>query len=136
MIDYHKLATELFNQMAKCPKASFDEPRNFSRGEVGILIYLHSTKNGVTSGTLSECLTVSTGRIATALKSLEKKGFIERHYNDPSDKRKVLVYITEAGRDFVIEGHQKGIKKTEDILRKLGEEDAKEFVRIVKRIMS
>jgi len=136
MIDYHTLAAELFNYMAKCSKASFEEPRNFSRGEIGILIYLHSTKNGVTSGTLSECLSVSTGRIASALKSLEKKEFIERHYNDPDDKRKVLVYITEAGRNFVIEGRQKGIKKTEDILRKLGEDDAKEFVRIVKRIMS
>lgn len=49
------------------------DPQEFSRGEMGILVYLTFKKDGVTSGQLSEALFVSTGRIATALKGLEKR---------------------------------------------------------------
>lgn len=132
---YPELAVELFQCMAKSPKPPMEEPRNFSRGEIGILIYLNFIKDGVSSGELSEYLTVSTGRVATALKSLEKKGFIVRR-PDASDKRRVIVFITDAGRDFVIEGHNKGIAMTEKFLRKLSEEEAKEFVRLVKLIIA
>ena len=132
---YTAFAAELFQCMAKSPKPSLDEPRNFTRGEIGILIYLHFVRDGASAGELSEYLSVSTGRIATALKGLEKKGFIIRR-RDTTDKRRVIVCITDPGRKFVIEGHNKGIEMTEKYLRKLSEEEAEEFVRLVKLIIA
>ncbi|MFJ8261981.1 MarR family winged helix-turn-helix transcriptional regulator [Rummeliibacillus sp. NPDC094406] len=120
--------------MARCPKIPMQEPQEFTRGEMGILVYLQFKSDGVTSGDLSESLSVSTGRVATALKGLEKKGFIIRR-TDLSDKRRVNVLITEAGRKLVLEKHQLGIERMVKALQKLDEEEAIEFVRLVKKII-
>lgn len=71
-MDYRAAAVELFECIVQSRKPALEEGGHFSRGEMGILIAL-SQQDGVTSGYLSEFLSVSTGRIATALKSLEKK---------------------------------------------------------------
>ncbi|MDP4096272.1 winged helix DNA-binding protein [Paenibacillus sp. P96] len=135
-MDYKALATELFDYVTQARKPPFDERgQHFSRGEMGILICLNFNKTGVTSGELSEYLSVSTGRIATALKSLEKKGLVVRR-TDITDKRKVIVFITDSGKQFLIDRHNEGIAWTERTLRKLSEEEAKEFVRLVKIIVS
>ena len=134
-MDYKQLATELFEYVAKSSKLPLEEPREFSRGEMGILVYLYFIKDGMTSGELSEILSVSTGRVAAALKNLEKKALIVRSSN-PSDKRKVHVFITDAGKKLVDDKHHKGIAMTEKVLKKLGEQDAKEFVRLIKRVLS
>ena len=134
-INYKKLAEDLFEFMAKCPKIPMQEPQEFTRGEIGILVYLHFNSDSVTSGDLSESLSVSTGRVATALKGLEKKGFIIRR-TDLSDKRRVNVLITEAGRKLVRDKHQLGIEKMVKALQKLDEEEAIEFVRLVKKIIA
>ena len=68
------------------------------------------------------------------LNSLSKKGFIERN-KDENDKRMVIVTITEAGKSFMLEEHEKAIAMLEKTLEKLGERDAKEFVRILNRII-
>jgi len=134
-INYKKLAEDLFEFMARCPKIPMQEPQEFTRGEIGILVYLHFNSDSVTSGDLSESLSVSTGRVATALKGLEKKGFIIRR-TDLSDKRRVNVLITEAGRKLVLDKHQHGIERMVKALQKLDEEEAIEFVRLVKKIIA
>ncbi|WP_342414907.1 MarR family winged helix-turn-helix transcriptional regulator [Paenibacillus sp. FSL R10-2782] len=134
-MDYKTLATELFEYIVKKHKPSLEERGHYSRGEMGILICLNLNKGGVTSGHLSEYLSVSTGRVATALKSLEKKGLVVRH-TDVTDKRKVIVFITDSGKQFMIDKYNEGIAWTESILRKLDEQDAKEFIRLIKLIVS
>lgn len=134
---YKKLATEFFDFMVKAQNRSMGplDPKEFSRGEMGILLHLTFKKDGVTSGQLSEALFVSTGRIATALKGLEKKSLIERR-TDSADKRRVNVYIMDAGKQIILEKHEQGIKKMEMKLQKLGKEDAQKFVELSKRLFS
>ncbi len=52
--------------------------------------------------TLSERLMVTTASISSLLGTLERRTLITR-VNDPSDRRKQLVSITDAGRDLVDE---------------------------------
>ncbi len=133
-MDYKVLANELFENMIKIRKKSFNKKvEDLSHGEKKILGYLTFGKNGATSGELSEHLHLSTPRVASALNSLSKKRFIERN-RDEKDKRIVIVTITDSGKRFVMEKHEEAIKMLEQTLRKLGEHDAKEFVRIIKRI--
>jgi DNA-binding MarR family transcriptional regulator len=73
--------------------------------------------------------------VATALKSLEKKGLVVRR-TDVNDKRKVIVFITDSGKQFMIDRYNEGIAWTENVLRKLDEEDAKELIRLIKLIVS
>lgn len=134
-MDYRALANDLFSSLAKSSKAPFQKaPRDISHGEVGILVYLCTVQDGISSGDLSKFLNITTGRVATALNSLEKKNFIER-CDDSYDKRKVLVYVTEIGRRIAMEKHEEGMAEMEKMLRLLGENDAKELVRIVKRVI-
>jgi MarR family transcriptional regulator, organic hydroperoxide resistance regulator len=133
-MDYKTLANELFQNMIKTRKKAFHKKVDeLSLGERKILGYLSFGKNGVTSGDISEHLNLSTPRVASALNSLSKKGFIERN-KDEQDKRMVIVTITESGKCFVKEEHEEAMNMLEHILKKLGERDAKEFVRIITRI--
>ena len=134
---YKELAEEFFNLMVKSHKRPIvpPDPKDFSKGEIGILIFLTFQKDGVTSGHLSEELLVSTGRIASALKTLEKKQLIERRM-DGKDKRRVNVYITEAGRKFTLEKHEHAINGMCTCLQKLDKEEAKLFVDLAKKLFS
>lgn len=131
-MDYYALAIEMVRAIAfKHPP--MEEPGQLTRGEMGILMYLYHERDGMLSGELSKALTLSTGRVATALKGLERKGYIVRR-PDPTDKRRVAVFIQEKGTAFILAKQEKMLQRLEQRLRRLGEEDAKEFVRIVKRI--
>ena len=134
---YKQLAKEFFDFMVKTNEGPMGppDPKEYSRGEMGILIYLTCQNNGVTSGQLSEALHVSTGRVASALKSLEKKQLIIRRTDD-LDKRRVNVHITDKGKQSILEKHGEAIEQMEKSLRKLGEEDAKIFVELAKRFFS
>jgi MarR family transcriptional regulator, organic hydroperoxide resistance regulator len=133
-MDYKALANELFQNMIRTRKKSFHKKVDeMSHGERKILGYLTYGKNRVTSGELSEYLDLSTPRVASALNSLSKKGFIKRK-KDEQDKRVVIVHITESGKSFVKEEHEEAKGALEKILEELGEQDAREFVRITKKI--
>ncbi|MEW9052871.1 MAG: MarR family winged helix-turn-helix transcriptional regulator [Neobacillus sp.] len=135
-MDYRTLANELISNMTKNPKMAFQKKvDDLSHGERRILGYFTFFKNdGASSGELSEKLFLSTPRVAAALNSLSKKGFIERN-RDENDKRIVIVTITDAGKRFMLEEHEEAISMLEKSLEKLGEKDAKEFVRILTRIL-
>ena len=134
---YKQLAKEFFDFLVKTNVGPVGppDPKEYSKGEMGILIYLTFQKDGVTSGQLSEALHVSTGRVASALKSLEKKQLIVRH-TDGVDKRRVNVHITDKGKQSTLEKHEEAIEQMEKSLKKLGEEDAKIFVELSKRFFS
>lgn len=135
IMDYNSLAADLFSSLVKSSNAPFQkEPRDFSMGEMGILVYLNFICDGVSSGELSDRLEVSTGRVAAALNTLEKKKMIERN-RDFGDRRRVIVNITESGKRTVLKKHSHGVSCVEEILKNLGENDAKEFVRIMEKII-
>lgn len=133
-MEYRQLAEDLFNSIKRSGRPPFpEEPGGISRGESGILMYLTHRGDGALAGELSKWFGITTGRVATALNGLERKGFIERR-KDAGDKRRVRVYTTEKGRAFAMKRHEEAMRGMECLLRKLGEHDAKEFVRILKRI--
>ena len=136
-MDYRELAIELTEAFSR-PHFAKRDPEH-AHGEIGILIFLqiNKIKNGVesfSSGDLSKALELSTGRMAIALNGLEKKGFINRKI-DYSDRRRVMVSITEEGSSFAETHHEKRLDRFEKMLSALGEEDAVEYVRITKRII-
>lgn len=105
----------------------------FTKGEVGVLAYLVFEKNNVTPGELSERINVTSARIASILNSLENKKYIQRNVND-TDKRKILVTVTEEGKANVEEAKNKLINKISSVFEQLGEEDTKEYIRLVSKI--
>jgi DNA-binding MarR family transcriptional regulator len=102
-------------------------------GEIFTLFYISSHEGNVIPSEISNEAGISTARVAATLNSLERKRMVTRKI-DPSDRRRILVEMTPAGKKE-IEGHIKMITdKTMNMLRYLGEDDAMEYVRIMKRL--
>ncbi len=135
-MDYTELAADLFCGLIEYSGTQFQAAaQEFSAGEIGVLAHLCAAPSDVSAGELSEYLKVSTGRVAAVLNTLEKKNMIRR-LRDSSDKRRVIVHITDEGRKTVQKKYAEGIACAENILQKLGEHDAEEFARIIKKIIS
>ncbi|MGD1823649.1 MAG: MarR family winged helix-turn-helix transcriptional regulator [Pleomorphochaeta sp.] len=103
------------------------------RGTKRVIGYLTEVKDGVTPTELSEFMSVSSARIASILNKLEEQEIIIR-VNNKEDKRKKIVYLSEKGRQVGLSYQEKYINETVELLKALGESDAKEHVRIIKKI--
>ena len=131
-MDYTALAHELIWALA-FRKLPTESTRRLSSGEQGILNYLNFVRDGVMAGELSREIGITTGRTAIALKNLESKGLIRRQISE-EDRRCVQVCITPAGQSAAEAMRAKVLDATVYVLTALGEQDAREYVRIVKRI--
>ena len=102
------------------------------KGENALLLQLIASGGKSTPGALAEDLGVSAARIAAMLRSLEIKKLVER-VCDEKYKRRVTVTITAAGKQFVESISEAVSKRAQALLEKLGEDDAREFLRILKK---
>ena len=102
-------------------------------GEMFILDYLEQKNDTVLPGELSTMMRDSSARTAIALRNLEQKGYIERDI-DKTDRRKIRVTITGEGRKLACEGREAIMQKMKMIVDELGENDVREYIRIVGRI--
>ncbi|GAA0742294.1 MarR family winged helix-turn-helix transcriptional regulator [Clostridium oceanicum] len=133
-MEYSELAKELIQYQFKLSKAPKDiNLTDQSRGEMSVIAYLMEVEDGVAPSSLAKFAGVSTARMASVLNSLEKKGYITRSLNS-KDRRKIIVHITDEGKVIGIKGRKKAIKRLSRLLSDLGEHDAKEHVRIMKKI--
>lgn len=73
-------------------------------------------------------------RVSQTLKSLEEKGLIVRRRGE-GDSRSVTISLTNAGHEFEKEGRRLHDERFMHMLEFLGEDDAREFVRIVNRML-
>ena len=76
---------------------------------------------------------VSDARVANALRTLEERGLVKRTADD-SDRRCVNVSLTELGMSENARMRDAGVRATADFLAELGEDDARELVRITGRV--
>lgn len=135
-MDYEKCAKQIIECVLEHEQTGnviYNNVSEIAKGEVGVLLYLIDENNGANAYEISQRFDVNTSRVAAVLKSLCRKGYIERII-DPLDKRKIQVYITEEGRCFGEERRHEIILKVSQVLSKLGEDDTKEYVRIIKKI--
>ncbi|MEG1776221.1 MAG: MarR family winged helix-turn-helix transcriptional regulator [Clostridia bacterium] len=133
-MDYDTLAEELGNYMTAAIRHPLPKDTlRMSQGELGVLGYLNSGRDGVSSGELRAYLHVVSGRMGDTLRSLERKGMIRRA-PDPCDSRRVLVRITQEGCRYVERERSRFRGHARRLLEELGEEDARAFVRLMKRV--
>ena len=83
---------------------------------------------------LSRSMGVSSARIAALLKHLEQKGFVQRR-TDEHDERRVIVSLTDSGRELIRERRREAIERVAAALRSLGEDDAREYVRLQQKML-
>lgn len=106
----------------------------YLKGENFLLSYLQQIGGESTPSKLAEVLDVSPARVAAILRSLERKKLLVR-VTDCKDKRRVSVKITQKGIEWVELAGSEMYKQALNIFDKLGEDDTRELVRIVKKMM-
>lgn len=131
-MDFDKAAVELMEYMRIFQRGPTRRVQEVTQGEMAVLGYLHKHDN-ITPSELSEEFDLTTARIANILNSLEKKKYLVR-IHDSVDRRKVQVTITELGKTVAVQKKQEIEKDLSDLLKDLGEEDAVEYLRLMKKI--
>lgn len=112
----------------------FSEIMNLIRGENAVLGYLYKFKNGSTITELQEIARVGSGRISDMINQLVSKKLVIKE-KDIKDKRKMLVYLTQKGNDYIIDEHSKILEKLTDSLNKLSIDEADNFVNYIKKLV-
>ena len=131
---YIALAKELLESLDRKKKGPPPEDvRASMRGEMAVLRLLMDENHPLSAGEISRTLKMTTPRIAAVLGSLQKKGLVDR-VTDPSDKRRVMVTLTENGISLCKKRKQRAVSQISHMLSCLGEEDARHFVRLIKRV--
>ena len=99
----------------------------FSQGEMRLLGCLNAGADGRTAGELSTLLDLSTARIAAM-----RKGAITRA-RDTADRRRVVVRLTEQGRNEVQTSFNEAVACLSEVYRRMGEADTRELLRLSDR---
>lgn len=132
---FNELTRELMHAMGQVNRRLTPMMRNATRGEMAVGFALHSANANLTPGEIAEKARLSTARTANVLAALEKKGWVVREHST-SDRRMVEVTMTDAGRVEFERRHQEGMRVIAAFLAKLGEEDARELLRIAQRMVT
>ena len=133
-MDYEALAKTMLSKMYMLnktrPQRSINEGM---RGEAFVLQYIIHNENAVLPSEISHYMNISTARMAAALNSLERKGFITRRI-DPSDRRQILVELTDQGKAFAHDKQAHMLQHATQLLERLGEQDSLDLVRLLSRV--
>lgn len=103
------------------------------QGEIFATSYILRQGGMVLPSEISGEMNISSARVAAILNNLEVKGFVTRQI-DKSDRRRILVSLTQEGTEFAEKHNKMVLKSTAMMLESLGEYDAKELVRIMGRL--
>jgi MarR family transcriptional regulator, organic hydroperoxide resistance regulator len=133
-VDYTKLAQDFMEVMNQLRKRKTQKHLNDSmQGEHFILFYVSHHQGDSIPSEISNEMGISTARIAAALNNLESKGMITRTI-DVTDRRRILIKLTDAGQKHVEQHHKMIMEITTNMLKYLGEDDAKDLIRIMKKL--
>ncbi|MDL2258077.1 MarR family winged helix-turn-helix transcriptional regulator [Eubacteriales bacterium OttesenSCG-928-K08] len=133
-MDYSELANTFLLEMHKSRRmGGHKNITSTMQGETHALQYIYHLNCSVMPGEISNGLGVSSARVATTLNSLEKKGYVRREINK-DDRRKILVSLTPQGEAAAKAHHKFVHDEVTKMLMALGEHDATEFVRIIRRL--
>ena len=103
------------------------------QGETFAISYILRQGGVVLPSEISNEMNISSARVAAILNNLESKGFVTRQVNK-SDRRKILVALTQEGKEFAEKHNKMVVNSTARMLEMLGEDDAKELVRIIGKL--
>ena len=125
VISFHEI-------MSNSQKDMIENINRANKGELFILHFLSMRLTPVLPSELSAALQASTARISALLSALEKKGQIERDI-DKSNRRNILVTITEAGRMRAETEMNEMQQCMARVFTDMGKADTIEFIRLMRK---
>lgn len=107
---------------------------NFARGELFVLNYLAEHGGTAYPKDLSKEMGVSSARIAAILNQMGKKNWISR-ITDTIDLRQTIITLTDNGRQEIESRKEEIIDAVIQMIKNIGPDDAKELLRIERKII-
>jgi len=92
--------------------------------------FVGSESKGVMVSLISKYMEITPAAVTHIINSLEEGGYLERH-PDPSDRRLVLVNLTEKGKILCIDKEEKYLRTFECLIEFMGEQDSLELRRLL-----
>lgn len=133
-MDYHILAGQLLeDQLLMRPEPASRLIYALENGTLMALRYLERRNSGVHPKELSIGMAVSTARVATLLNHMEREGLIARR-PDLEDNRQRLIFLTPRGKSLLEEKRGETVNILASALSELGEEDAREYLRLQRKL--
>lgn len=105
-----------------------------ARGELFVLRFLERHEGTAFPADLCQVMDVSKARVSVALHMLEEKGLIRKE-EDGQDRRRIRIRITPEGMRYMQESREAAYQEAKRFFAKLGEEDAREYVRLMRRML-
>ena len=129
-----ELADFILSSIRREKTVKFTPFTNKSRGIFAILSILHETKEEMTSGEIALKLGFSTPRMAVALQTLSKKGYVKKEKSS-LDARKTIVSLTPIGNEVYNRQYNQSVLYLDKILSVLDDEDILDLERIAKKLL-
>lgn len=111
----------------------FEKMKITFKGENLMLAILMKMGGKATPGELIQYTECTAARLTAIAKSLESKGFVKRIQNS-EDKRSTIIEMTSEGISKFMLLQKEAIESILNLIEKLGENDAREFIRLVQRL--
>jgi len=141
MRNHHRRANEIFDTVHAVTRHLHRRTLfgDMTKAEFFILHMIshrgHECRDGITVTNIAHKLNATMAATSKMLRSVEEKGYVERTLDD-SDRRVVYIGITEKGADVIANAKNLMDDRVDRIIEKVGEEDAAEFLRILRKIAS
>ncbi len=133
-MDYRALAGQMLTAMFTLRGVQpHEDVTEAMRGEMVVLLFIAQHGKPARPSEISSAIKRTTARVAATLNSLERKGLVTREI-DTSDRRQILVTLTQAGEAEVTRQREEVLRMVTKTLERLGENDARELVRIILRL--
>ena len=133
-MDYTILAKEFLQTVYRFYKIrSQQQLNNAMQGEAFALQFIAQHDDVAVPSDIENAMSVSSARIATILNGLENKELITRRI-DSNDRRRTILKLTRAGEEQAAKSTEQLLDLGKKLLEYLGEEDARQYVRIMGRL--
>lgn len=100
--------------------------------QMAALYFLYDSKDGITMGELAKCAGVKMPTMTDTISPIVKAGYAERKHPD-SDRRQVIMTLTEKGRRLVDYNRSIGIDYIEKYLARLNNVEKRIAMIVVRR---
>lgn len=133
-MDRNILAENMMNAFDSINRQElFERMKTTFKGENLMLAILMKMGGKATPGELMQYTECTAARLTAIAKSLETKGLVSRIQN-AEDKRSTIIEMTAEGIARFMNLQKEAAESVFNLIEKLGERDAEEFVRLVGRL--
>jgi DNA-binding MarR family transcriptional regulator len=126
--EIEELVNELFHKY-------YIKRRNINQMTQGKVLKILYKNGNLLQKDLQDILDIQSGSMSEMISKLEKKGFVLRK-RDNQDKRKVLIHLTDLGKEDVLKYRENRQNHLIEVFNILDDNEKDDFIRLLSKILN